>query len=180
MTENTIPLKYGEKAYIFWKITNIVKSFPGVEIKYKKHPIMSFEIFGEYNERSSALMKIKNKIACLKSLLESQSTEVYNERIAMHKLNSLGSVLQEVKQLEEKYSSVSITVKFDGTNGDNVLPVVHIISDDARTGQQVCQEIQKVLKLLLYRFVFHFVLSYLKNARFTSADMMMRPPRMNL
>ena len=77
MTENTIPLKYGEKAYIFWKITNIVKSFPGVEIKYKKHPIMSFEIFGEYNERSSALMKIKNKIACLKSLLESQSTEVY-------------------------------------------------------------------------------------------------------
>ena len=63
----------------------------------------------------------------------------------MHKLNSLGLVLQEVKQLEEKYSSMSITVKFDGTGGDNVLPVVHIISDDARVGQQACQEIQKVL-----------------------------------
>ena len=116
---------------------------------------MSFEIFGEHQNRTSASLKIKNEISQLRRKLKSQSTEVYNKRIPMQSLNSLGSLLQEVKRLRKKYSSTStIVVKFDGTGGDNVLPVVHIISDDARAGQQAHGEIQKVLYYLIYQTSF--------------------------
>lgn len=128
----------------------MINSFPGVEIKSKKHPIMTFEIFGEYEKRISAMEKIRNKIFHLKKVLESRGTDVYNKRIPMDKLNSLGSVLQEVKQLKEKYSGMSISVKFDGTGDDKVLPVVHIISDDARDGKEAYEEIQKVFLNIIY------------------------------
>ena len=144
----------------------MINNLPGVEIKCKKHPIMSFEIFGEYAQRSSALKEIKHLIESLEKMLKSRSTRVYNQRIHIHELNSLGSVLKEVKRFQEKYSSMSITVKFDGTGDDNVLPVVHIISDDTRVGKEAREEIEKVFKMfsvagavsLTFFFTFLFML----------------------
>lgn len=111
---------------------------------------MNFEIFGEHQNRISAVWRIKKEIFRLRKVLESRSTEVYNERIPIKALNSLGSVLQEVERLKKRYkNTTTITVKFDGTRDDNVLPVVHIISDDARTGKQAHEEMQKVFEILL-------------------------------
>ena len=105
---------------------------------------MVFEIFGEHRERTLAAYNIKNEITRLKQVLKKKSTEVYNERVPMQEFNSLGSVLQAVKNINKEFDSVTIAVKFDGTGRDNVLPVVHIISDKATEGKDAYDRIKRV------------------------------------
>ena len=142
---------YGERAFIFCKIKQMlerenVKEKNLVEIKEQKHPVMMFEIFGEYENRTKVAEKIRSKKKSLIWILEGRSSRVYNEKIPIRSVNSIGPVLHKMKELQDKNENVKIELKFGAKTGNKELPVVHLICEDAESRRRAREEIEMLIK----------------------------------
>ncbi|XP_066921264.1 uncharacterized protein [Clytia hemisphaerica] len=142
---------YGERAFIYFKIKQMIdreinKDDDLVEVKAQKHPVMMFEIFGENENRTKVADKIRHKKKSLVRILEGSSSKVYNEKIPIRSVNSIGPVLHKMQALQQQNENVKIELKFGANTGNKELPVVHLICDDVDRRRRAREEIEILIQ----------------------------------
>ena len=145
--KDCIKLSSGVRQYIFWRLkkefaqNEDFKSESNIEIKFQKHPVMKFEIFGELANRRLVKERMKEKIETLKNEMKQSSSSIYNKRFKLTSRDMLGPVLNKITELRRKHEAVIFNIEHDGVDGNKAIPVVQIICDDKEQGDQAKQAI---------------------------------------